>query len=74
MPMYNLIEYSDNYSDTLENFWGFKRDKVTNNADVTIDNYALSSKYKANIINNTGANGTKNGVKIAVPLKYLSNF
>ena len=74
MPMYNLIEYSDNYSDTLESFWGFKRDKVTNNADVTIDNYALSSKYKANIINNTAANGTKNGVKIAVLLKYLSNF
>ena len=38
MPVYNLIEYSDNYSDTLESFWGFKRDKVTNNADVTIDN------------------------------------
>ena len=35
---------------------------------------ALSFKYKASIINNTGANGTKNGVKIAVPLKYLSNF
>ena len=24
MPMYNLIEYSDNYSDTSGNFWGFK--------------------------------------------------
>ena len=27
MPMYNLIEYSDNYSDTSENLWQFKRDK-----------------------------------------------
>ena len=26
------------------------------------------------IIDNTEGNGTKNGVKIAVPLKYLSNF
>ena len=62
MPMYNLIEYSDNYSDTSEN-----------NTDVSNDN-APSFKYKANLIGNTEANGTKNGVKIAVPLKYLSNF
>ena len=26
MPMYNLIEYSDNYSDTSGSFWQFKRD------------------------------------------------
>ena len=26
MPMYNLIEYSDNYSDTSGNLWQFKRD------------------------------------------------
>ena len=53
----------------------FKRDKVTNNnADVTNDNNAASFKYKASIIGNTEADGTKNGVKIAVPLRYLSNF
>ena len=38
-----------------------------------VDN-APSFKYKASIIGNTENNGTKNGVKIAVPLKYLSNF
>ena len=27
MPMYNLIEYSDNYSDTSESLWHFKRDE-----------------------------------------------
>ena len=27
MRMYNLIEYSDNYSDTSGSFWQFKRDK-----------------------------------------------
>ena len=48
--------------------------KITNNGNVTNDNNALSFKYKASIIGNTEANGTKNGVKIAVPLKYLSNF
>ena len=26
MPMYNLIEYSDNYSDTSGSLWNFKRD------------------------------------------------
>ena len=27
MSMYNLIEYSDNYSDTSGSLWQFKRDK-----------------------------------------------
>ena len=38
------------------------------------DDNAASFKYKASNIGNTENNGTKNGVKIAVPLKYLSNF
>ena len=74
MPVYNLIEYSDNYSDTSGSLWQFKRDEIINNADVTNDDNAPSFKYKANIIGNTENDGTKNGVKIAVPLKYLSNF
>ena len=71
--MYNLIEYSDNYSDTSGSLWQFKRDEIVNNADVSNDN-APSFKHKASIIGNTKANGTKNKGKIAVPLKYLSNF
>ena len=74
MPMYNLSGYSDNYSDNSGSLWGNKRDGVTNNEDVTNDNNASSFKYKASIIDNTEANGTKNRVKTAVPLKYLSNF
>ena len=74
MPMYNLIEYSGNYSDTLGSLWNYKRDKVIDNADVTNDNNPPSFKYKASLIGNTENDGTKNGVKIAVPLKYLSNF
>ena len=27
MPMYNLIEYSNNYSDTSGSLWQFKRDE-----------------------------------------------
>ena len=74
MPMYNLIEYSDNYSDTSGNLWQFRRDEIINNADVTNHNDSPLFKYKASIINNTEDNGTKIKVKIAVPLKYLSNF
>ena len=48
MPTYNLIEYSDNYSDTSGNLRQFKRDEVpANNAGLTIDN---SFKYKAALI------------------------
>ena len=36
MPIYNLIEYSDNYSDTSRSLWRFKRDEVSlNNAELT---------------------------------------
>ena len=74
MPLYNLIEYSDNYSDTSGSLWVFKRDDVVNNADVTNDDNAPSFKYKASGIVDTEKNGRKKGVKIAVPVKYLSHF
>ena len=41
---------------------------------MTNDYNAPSFKYKSNLIGNTERNGRKNGVRIAVPLKYLSNF
>ena len=59
MPMYNLIEYSDNYSDTSGSLWHFKRDEITNNADVTNDDNPPSFKHKASLIGDTGNNGKK---------------
>ena len=41
---------------------------------MTNDDNAPSLKCKANFILNTDWDGTKKGVKIAVTLKYLSNF
>ena len=41
---------------------------------MTNDGNAPLFRYKANLIANTKADGTKKGVKIAVPLKYLSNL
>ena len=70
MPIYNLIDYSDNYSDSSGWLWSFNRDEVTDNADVSNDNNAPSFKYKSDIITDE----TKNGVKIVIPLKCLSNF
>ena len=32
IPMYNLIEYNDNYSDTSGSLWNFKSDEIINNA------------------------------------------
>ena len=74
MPMHNLTEYSDNYPDVSGSLWSFKRDEIVNNANVTNDDNGPLFKFKASIIGNTEKNGTKNGVEIAVPLKYLSNF
>ena len=59
MPMYNFIEYSDNYSDTSGRLWDFKRDEIDNNANVTNDNNAPLFKHKASLIGNTEKNGTK---------------
>ena len=79
MPMYNLIEYSDNYSDTSVSLWQFKRDEVpAGNDNLTIDN-SQSFKYKAALLGKTAnaVNNTDSSVKdakIVVPLKYLSNF
>ena len=73
MPMYNLSEYSDNYSDISGSLWKFKREKIEGNNDLTVDN-SSSFKYKSNIIGNLRLAGTKNYVKIVVPLKYLSDF
>ena len=73
MPMYNLIEYSDNYSDTWGSLWHFKRDEIEEDVDLTVgDNHIPNNSswfnYKRSLITN------RNGVKIAVPLKYLSDF
>ena len=74
MPMYNLIEYCDNYSDSSGSLWGFKRDEIANNTSVTNADNAPSFKCKANLIANTNADGTKKGEIIALPLKYLFKY
>ena len=77
--MYNLIEYSNSYSDTSGNVWQFKRDKQNMNngnpARVTTDG-STSFEYKSSFFKALTADdiGVFEDVKIAVPLKYMSNF
>ena len=78
MTMYNLIEYSDNYSDTSGVLWQFKRDEVpANNTDLSINN-PQSFKYKAVLEGKTKTFSDQkrsvDDIKIVVPSKYLSNF
>ena len=78
VPMYNLMEYSDNYSDRSGSLWQFKRDEVpTNNVDLTIDN-SQSFKYKIALVGKTANQNNRNSfakeTKIVLPLKYLHNF
>ena len=79
MSMYNLIEYSDIYSDTSGSLWQIKRDEIEENNNLTVDaqhipNNSSSFKYKSSFIGNLSQLRTRNNVKIVVPLKYLNNF
>ena len=80
MPMYNLIEYSDNYTKTSGSLWQYCKDIPARNANVidaitefTEGNLTDSFNFKLKITGKTGNGGTKD-VQIMVPLKYLSNF
>ena len=72
MPMYNLLEYSDNYQDSTGSLYQFKRDEPPDdNANVADDTTSLV--YKLKLISGTDDNNVNN-VKLVVPLKYVSNF
>ena len=79
MPMYNLIEYSDNYSKTSGILWQYCKDipPVNNNGnivDFNVTNATDSFNFKAKITGWTGDDGKVNNVEIMVSLKHLSNF
>ena len=82
MPMYNLIEYSDDYADSSGSLYQFKRDEspmndAENPLNVASDNSTFF-KYKASFLGKaTDADGDDRSLKntkIVVPLKYLSIF
>ena len=69
MPMYHLIEYTDNFSITTGNLWHYYKDKP--NANLA-DSKSFKSKVK--MTESTRAGGNTKDVEIFVPLKYFSNF
>ena len=77
MPMYKLIEYSDNYAKTTGSLWQYCKDiPARNNNEIIVfdaNNVTDSFNFKVKFTGQTGNNGTKN-VEIMVTLKYLSNF
>ena len=77
--MYNLIEYSDNYSKTSGSLWKYCKyiTAVNNNGDIADfngDNATDSFNFKAKRTSQTDDDGKINNVEIMVPLEYLSNF
>ena len=69
MPMYNLIEYSDNYSKTSGSLWQYYKDDPNDNI---ADSESFKSKVKTT--GKTPHDGNTKDAEIIVPLKYLSNF
>ena len=69
MPMYNLIEYSDNYAKTTGSLWQYFRDEPNDDIE---SSELFKSKIK--ITGETPDDNNEKDVEIMVPLKYLSNF
>ena len=69
MPMYNLIEYSDNYAKTSGSLWQYFRDEPDDNIE---DSESFKSKIK--ITGKASDDDNEKNVEIMVPSKYLSNF
>ena len=74
MPMYNLIEYSDNYQDSSATLYQYKRDEPPEDdavADLT-NNNSDSFKYKVKLLGNPVLDGAiaKLSIKVVLPLKF----
>ena len=67
--MYNLIEYSGNYSKTSGSWWQYYKDDPNNKIT-----RSESFKSKIKITGKTPEDGNTKDVEIILPLKYLSNF
>ena len=69
MPVYNLIECSDNYSRASGKLWQYYKDEPN-------DNLANSEPFKSKvkITGRTPACGNTKDAEIIAPLKYLNNF
>ena len=74
--MYNLLEYSSNYSDNSDNLSFYSKNEANDfGSNIVNTNILKSFKGKTKLIGSTEAtNGTAENATITVPLRYLSNF
>ena len=90
LPMYNLLQYSENYRKTIGSLCNYYIDELSDDADdnnfnnIKVVN-SNAFKYKNEITGNTyNVNATADGydankegtqtIELAIPLKYLGNF
>ena len=77
MPMYNLLEYSKNYSKTTGSLWNYYRDEPNRGANNNINHSIKDSKsfdYKTSTTGKLEGNKTEKEFEIVVSLRHLSNF
>ena len=79
MNMYNLIEYSDNYSKSSESLWQYCKEMPAVNNNRCIVNFdgtnaTDSFNFKTKITGQTDNKGRIDNFELMVSLKYLSNF
>ena len=76
--MYNLLEYSKNYSKTSRSLWNYYGDERSSGAVCNTNDSIKGSKffdYQTSITGKLENNNVeKENAEIVVPLKYLSNF
>ena len=60
MPIYNLKEYSSNYSETTGSLWFYSKEEANFNADIISSNDCKSFGDNAKFLRNTVAQFTTN--------------
>ena len=84
MPMYNLLEYSGNYSMTSGSLWNYYRDEINDSANENncANNYRINNnktatsksfEYQTKLIESTPNNNSSLNAEVVVPLKDFSN-
>ena len=83
IPIYNLLEYNNNYSMTSGSLWNYYRHEANDAANEIVANCRLNTKktttiksfeFKTKIIAGRPANNNTLDTEVLVLLKYLSNF
>ena len=82
MPMYNLLECSDNYSMMSGSLQNYYRNELNNDANENVNNGINNNKtiankffeYKTKLIGSTPDDNNVLDTAVVVLLKYLSNF